>query len=195
MKKCKICKRECARLNKGMCKKHHRQFIKYGKCLDNDPRTRHSPNGIIIHDEYAEILLYNNDMEIIGSTLVNWENIETVMKYKWSMDNKGYAYNKKHNIRLHRLILNCPSDMVVDHINHNRLDNRKENLRICTVQENNRNKSNVDGVSWRNDRSKWRAYITVDNKQIYLGLYDKKEAAIKARQEAEIKYFGEFKPN
>ena len=90
--------------------------------------------------------------------------------------------------------------MEVDHINHNGLDNRKENLRIVTHKQNkfnnpilSTNTSGVTGVSWSKQKNKWRAYITIDNKQKSLGYYFNKEDAIKARKEAEEKYFGEFR--
>ena len=104
------------------------------------------------------------------------------------------------NIKLHRYIMNCPEDMVVDHINHNTLDNRKENLRICTKKQNERNiklrSNNVSGytgVGFHKETNKWRAYIQKDNKLITLGLFKNKKDAIKARKEAEKKYFGEFR--
>ena len=93
------------------------------------------------------------------------------------------------------------NDNVIDHINRDRLDNRKNNLRIATHQQNTINRSvqsnnisNIPGVSWRKDRNKWRAYIAVNKKQISLGMFKTKEEAIKARKEGEIKYFGEFAP-
>ena len=89
-----------------------------------------------------------------------------------------------------------------DHIDRNEMNNRRSNLRPCTRQENIRNKSiqsnntsGIIGISWREDRNKYRAYITVEKrKQIFLGYFHNKEDAIKARLEAEKKYFGEFAP-
>ena len=62
-------------------------------------------------------------------------------QYRWRISN-NYVITKKGYIKLHRLITNCPDDKVVDHINHNRLDNRKCNLRVCTQAEN---AQNIDG--------------------------------------------------
>lgn len=80
-----------------------------------------------------------------------------------------------------------------------RKDNRKSNLRIATRSQNQmnkgkqkNNKSGVVGVGWHKTSGKWAAYIAVDNKQIHLGLFDNFEDAVKARKEAEDKYFGEF---
>lgn len=95
--------------------------------------------------------------------------------------------------------MDAPNEMFVDHINHNPYDNRKDNLRIVTSTQNSYNRriqsnntSGVTGVYYANDRNKWRAYIKSDKKQIYLGQFDNKEDAIKARKEAEEKYFGEY---
>ena len=100
---------------------------------------------------------------------------------------------------LHRIIMGEPEDLVVDHINRDPLDNRRENLRIVTQQENTmnmsmskRNKSGVPGVSWNKRDNKWLATITSKYKLIYLGCFDNLEGAAKARKDAEMKYFGEF---
>ena len=103
---------------------------------------------------------------------------------------------------MHRFIIgeeNIPENMVIDHINHNPSDNRRSNLRIVSPYNNSRNlvkkKNNTSGragVSRYKD-GRWRAYINVNRKQINLGSYDKKEDAIKAREKAEIKYFGEYR--
>lgn len=90
------------------------------------------------------------------------------------------------------------SNYVVDHINGDPLDNRRSNLRLVTHQQNIRNRGGPQansstgllGVSRK--RSKWRAYINVDGKQINLGVFDTPEAASEARKEAEITYFGEL---
>lgn len=88
-----------------------------------------------------------------------------------------------------------------DHENNNPLDNRKSNLRIASQQENcqnnslsRNNTSGYTGVSWSNRDQKWMAYIRADNKQKFLGYFQKKEDAIRVRLIAEAKYYGEFSP-
>lgn len=108
--------------------------------------------------------------------------------------------NNKTWRRLHRLIMNVTDpNIFVDHINHNGLDNRKSNLRICTNQENIRNcitpknnKSGYKGIYWAKDKNKWTVQITLNNKTKYIGRYEKLEDAIAARKEATKKYYGEF---
>lgn len=84
----------------------------------------------------------------------------------------------------------------VDHINRNKLDNRRENLRIVTRKTNSynlpvckRNTSGVRGVSWHKTRGKWRAHIYKDYKQIHLGVFTTFEDAIAARQRAEKEHW------
>ena len=89
--------------------------------------------------------------------------------------------------------------LVIDHINHNTLDNRKHNLRICTESDNSKNKSlpsnntsGVVGISFNKKYNKYETYITINYKRKSLGLYDSIEDAIKTRKDAEEKYFGEY---
>ena len=103
---------------------------------------------------------------------------------------------KQGIIEMHRFIMNFPKGKYVDHINHNTLDNRKCNLRICNNADNIRNgkirtnnKSGYNGICFDKSRNKWLAGIKVNYKRIFLGRYVNIEDAIKARKEAEKKYF------
>lgn len=133
------------------------------------------------------------------------EDYDLIQNYTWYEDKDGYilAYTKNGAIRLHRLVMLKGDinnqNIKIDHCYGIRYDNRKSELRVATSQENNRNKTYMSsttsgfiGVSYRKDRQKWRAYISVDNKQIPLGVYIDFTDAVKARLEAEIKYFKEF---
>lgn len=186
-------------LAKGYCDKHYKQIKKYGRILE---RTRFDPNEIIEYDDYAEIALYNQDCKEVARTIIDLDDVDKVKQYKWTYKGDGYVICKKMNILLHRFIMNPPDDMVVDHENRNPLDNRKDNLRVCTQHENifntsmkSNNISGTVGVSWHNKSNKWRAYISINGKQKHLGLYDSIEEAIAARRQAEIDYFGEYSPN
>lgn len=103
---------------------------------------------------------------------------------------------KQGIIEMHRFIMNFPKGKYVDHINHNTLDNRKCNLRICNNGDNLRNgkirtnnKSGYNGIYFDKNRNKWLAEIKVNYKKIFLGRYVNIEDAIKTRKEAEKKYF------
>ena len=134
---------------------------------------------------------------------IDIEDYDKVKKYCWSINSAGYPVARCHEkdmpIFMHRLILDVKKGYIVDHKNHNTLDNRKENLRICTQYENmanqkpsSRNTSGHKGVYWNKDKNKWNVKIGYKNKNINVGYYKDINDAIKARQEAEEKYFGEF---
>lgn len=161
------------------------------------------PNLYIKHEDYAEILLQNKKGEIIASALVDLEDLDKVILYRLTF-HRGYAFSFRH--RMHRVVLGLDRPdfndhtTCIDHINGDTLDNRKSNLRVCTKIENAQhaikpridNTSGAIGVS-RYGNGKYRAYITVHKKTIGLGQYDTFEDAVKARLEAEIEYFGEYR--
>ena len=132
------------------------------------------------------------------------EDYDKIKDYCWYVDKENYIVTTdSHNKRIsfHRLVMNFPSVLVIDHIlgYDTRNDNRKHNLRICTQQENimncklsKNNTSGVTGVYWGNRENKWISIIMVNRKQIYLGSFYNFEDAVKARKDAEKKYFGEF---
>jgi hypothetical protein len=100
---------------------------------------------------------------------------------------------------LGREIMQCPIGLIVDHINGNPLDNRRVNLRICTREQNNRNrgphKENLyKGVSKsRNTTSKiWKVQIKMDGKSVHLGYFEDQKEAAKVYDKAAKEYYGEF---
>lgn len=130
------------------------------------------------------------------------EDYDKIKDYCWCEDNTtGYAKTRMPNnkyISMHRFITNNEYDLV-DHINRNKLDNRKENLRNVTKRQNMLNRHNVistntsgyTGVSFNKRTNKWRACICVNNKTIHLGQFCNKDDAIIARKNAEEQYYGE----
>lgn len=114
----------------------------------------------------------------------------------------GYGYIKiavfEQKIQAHRAIwaiVHGVWPIMIDHINHNGMDNRLSNLRDVGDPENSKNKemlsrntSGVTGVNWDRLTSKWRAKISVNNKHIHLGLFVDIEDAALARKQAELKY-------
>ena len=133
------------------------------------------------------------------------EDYDLISQYCWHVSKDGSVKSKDKisgkNISMHRLVMgvNDPA-IIVDHKKHVRHDNRKSELRVVTKSQNNMNrtpnkyvnKSGCPGVTWSRELQKWKAEIKVNYKVIRLGWYEKYEDAVKARKEAEKKYFGEY---
>lgn len=195
-KKCSVEGCENKHYGKGYCVKHYTQLRRYGHILE---RTKFDSNEIIEYEDYAEIVLYNKKCEEIARAIIDLEYVDSVKKYKWYLSH-GYARNDEVGF-LHRYIINPPDELVIDHINRNPLDNRCDNLRICTQQENQfnhsihcNNTSGTTGIYLRESTNKWIAQIHINGGTKYLGVYNTKEEAAEARRQAEIEYFGEFAP-
>lgn len=136
--------------------------------------------------------------------LVDDEDFEWLSQYKWHLSHYGYAVCNEYlggyrsrGLRMHRLVMGAPHDMVVDHINHDKLDNQKNNLRICKSRQNQynmkRRKDNTSGfkgVRWH--QNKWNARIYVSGKETNLGSFDDKLEAAKAYNRAARKHYGDF---
>ncbi len=139
--------------------------------------------------------------------LVDNDDFEKFNQYSWYLSTTGYAIRGKWNkikkqndiIHLHKKILITPKNMEVDHINGNRIDNRKNNLRICTHKQNianqklqKRSKSGYKGVSYYKNYDKWEAYVCTDNKKYRIGYFSiKKEAALAYNKKAK-ELFGKY---
>jgi hypothetical protein len=136
---------------------------------------------------------------------------EELSKHKWLAQKNGNTFyaergvrvdGKKTNIKMHRQILGLTKGdgKVIDHVNHNGLDNQRHNLRVCTNTENNCNQqtrsnpksSKFKGVSRNKGKGKWRAYIKVNQKNIHLGRFTSELEAAKAYNLAAVWHFGPF---
>ena len=143
-------------------------------------------------------------------TIVDEDDYDWLNQWKWFCSPQGYAirndvsfrtngYRNRKTIRIHRLIINPQKWQHVDHINGDRLDNRRVNLRVCTDAQNQYNQkpirggtSKYKGVCWDKKTKKWLASISIYRKKIRLGRYILEEDAALAYNNAAEKLYGNF---
>lgn len=130
---------------------------------------------------------------------VDDKDYEFLMQWKWYAHNRrgkwyatrSIAINKKRfYVDMHRIVNATPNVYQTDHRNGDTLDNRKVNLRSVTCQQNQQNRKRATtGVSWSKKMKKWRARLRVNGKEKHIGLFDTLEEGMKARLEAEFRYW------
>lgn len=139
-------------------------------------------------------------------TLIDSEDLERCLQFRWQLNSKGYVrivnLDKSKDIFLHNFILNLPANSGVDHINRDKLDNRKENLRIANRTQQVANQGlttkntlgfkGVSTVRTSSGRVRYVAKLQVGYKTVSLGNYDTLEAAAKAYDQGAKLHFGEY---
>ena len=134
---------------------------------------------------------------------VDDEDFEYLSCFNWFVDKGKYTYYAARRISsprkikyyMHRVIMKTPNNLQVDHIDRNGLNNQKYNLRNCNNSQNNMNKMTYSSTGLKgvyHHQGNYMAQITVNKKKIYLGYYKDINDAIKARDSATKKYFGEY---
>lgn len=169
--------------------------------VSSSPLTKRTTRGK--RRKMREIPLTQQDEVVI----VDDADYEWLSKYRWYRTGNGYAMRHKKRdsdgknsfVLMHREILGTPDGLLTDHINHNRLDNRRANLRIADYAQNAWNKphrstgtSKYRGVTWSGFFRKWVAHITVRKKRTCIGCFKDEMEAAKAYNAAALKYHGEF---
>ncbi|OQY87141.1 MAG: hypothetical protein B6D41_12220 [Chloroflexi bacterium UTCFX4] len=137
--------------------------------------------------------------------LVDDEDFRGVNERKWNYTTAGaitFDRQTRKLILMHRLILNAPQGMKVIHLNDDKMDNRRDNLRLVTAAEVSHHSrklsqnvtSKFKGVhrSRKRKAARWRSTIAVNGKIIQLGAFDSEQDAARAYNEAAIQHYGEF---
>ena len=170
-----------------LCRKHYLQMYKHGEIK----RTIYDSNRYEFNDDSVKVYMYDKEGNEIGFTIIDLEDFEKIKNHKIGMATGGYARITVDGKRmfLHNYLVDY--DMV-DHINRNKLDNRKSNLRLT---DKSKNAENIDRGLYvgiiKVPSGNYQASITVNYESIYLGSFNTKEEALFARHNAEIKYFGD----
>jgi HNH endonuclease/AP2 domain len=141
-----------------------------------------------------------------GPIAVNEEDQHLLLKHRWGRDVCGYACRnasvsgKQFRVRLHRAIMQPIAGMFVDHVDGDVLNNRRENLRVCTRAQNRRNRRKIStpavsrfiGIAWDQEKRRWQARISKAGVRRRLGRFASEEAAALAYDDAARELFGEF---
>lgn len=144
---------------------------------------------------------YKGYMNNGGEFLIDKEDYDLVKEITWNLDNCGYVSSLVNGKRVqqHRLIMGCKhkDGLQIDHINRNKIDNRKSNLRTVSQKENQRNKdamntskTGIRGVCYEKERNKWRVQINTDEGRKRFRC-NTLEEAIKLREKLEREYWNE----
>ena len=195
---CEVCGRELTgRIlhadGKDVCYRHYRQFKNFNEFKDTISRNIYDLNEIEIYGDVAHILLYDQYMIPYTYAIIDVEDVDKVKNIKWHCNHAGYAVNNgskgRSTIFMHRLILGV--DQPVDHINFNKLDNRKCNLRPISHSQNQMNNPNFKGYYTRSE-NKFQSYIKWQQVAVNLGVYDTEIEAMYARWYAEKLVFRKY---
>lgn len=192
----------------GFCKRHKSQFDKYEEILEI---TRNDPQRIEVFGDMAHVYFRDRNNNYYNYFIIDIEDINKTKEHIWRMSNTGYATTDtkdetRGHLRYHNFILNRDYKgekyIIVDHINGDKLDNRKINLRITTRRNNQRNtgirasnNSGVTGVRWKKNENCYVSEITINGMTRYLGRSKVFDEMVLARISEEAKVFKEYSNN
>ena len=186
-----------------LCCKHYHQQCSYNKFLDQSSYSIQDPNEYFIDGDTAWIITCDVTGKETGRFLIDKDDLEFVLKFKWYQRNGRYVSKDKGKaIHIGRYLLgvdNTQKDQLVDHINRNPWDNRRSNLRLCSAADNSRNRSiaanntsGVPGLSWDKKNKKTVVVIKYQRQVIHLGRFQWYPDAVYARMVAEKIMFGDY---
>jgi hypothetical protein len=145
-----------------------------------------------------------------GEAFVDDEDFERLSKYTWRRKDDGRtsyakAYGgggRKNRITLlmHRKLMEVPRGVVIDHVDGNGLNNQKNNLRVCTCEQNHWNRHRLNsnntsgyrGVSWDKKTNKWLVRVGYDGKRVYGGLFENRDSAVVVYKKITSELYGEY---
>lgn len=205
IKFCKVCGRNTPRIIKGMCEKHYKQYKKYGKTLDNNPRTVWDDNEIRVYKDYGEIDTYTKTGSVQNTFKFDLEDIKYLVNHKWRSTFKGKRKSPYlvtgHSIYFHRLVMGNPNTEI-DHINRDSTDNRKDNLREASRTQQLLNTSlridnvqGIKGVYYLQRDNLYRAEIQIKKKRFYSKSFKTKAEAAYMRYLFEQHFYKTFEIN
>lgn len=199
---CWICKCDCGNTTIIPAGKLRSGWTKSCGCFQREQTSKSNKkiNAFRKVGETVYVKMSNTEKEMLVDADI-WEKLKN---YCWYENTLGYAaskdYSTKKCILFHIAAFpDCPRNLVRDHIDGNKLNNQRKNIRFISQEKNCKNQvhkkatsSGRNGVSFDSNKKKWNSYITLNGKRKSLGYFQNLGDAIKAREEAEIKYYGEY---
>jgi hypothetical protein len=179
------------------CAKHYSRVYE-GK--DPLQRTKYDKNNFIDCGSFFRIEMSKKGGGASVSAVIDREDYNRCVGFKWFLTSAGYVFNGKQKIFLHRFILDAKDGSVVDHRDRDPLNNRRDNLRICPGENhshwNTKNHKDgatgLKGVWYRKERDRYVARIYHNGRSYWLGSYATKNEAARAYDTAAEKRFGDF---
>lgn len=197
-----LCKCDCGNYHTTITNRLKSGLCKSCGCLNviKHPELNLQRNKVNTYDLSGDYGIgYTSKGEEFYFDLEDYDKIEP---YNWHKDSNGYivASLNKHT-KMHRLVMGATNpDIKVDHIYHNKFDNRKSQLRLVSDSQNQQNRGIIQsntsghtGVYWHKNKNKWESLIAINRKLKYLGMFDDYAQAVKVREKAEKEYFGEYR--
>jgi hypothetical protein len=180
---------------RSLCCAHYHRRRQYGDPTAGGPMRRRGTSRVIglVDTPWAVVVLAGGEVALIDA-----DDAALATGRLWHLSAYGYAQCRQVG-PLHRLILPTAPGLQVDHINGNRLDNRRLNLRPATSSQNHANQrkragttSTFKGVSWCRRTRRWVAQVMVDGRQQFIGRFDTEVEAARAYDARAEALFGEF---
>lgn len=174
------------------CLRHQAQIRRHGRIL---PRTKFDPNDIIVRGDIAEIVLRDRKQKISGRAIIDAVDLAKVADIHWHRKGRcvqGLNPTTRRWTTLSRFLMEPPAGKVVMYVNHDCLDNRRANLKVCTRaavavsrRAGAKSISGVKGVTWSRSRQRWHVSLVKDGKHHWGGAYEDLQDAVEARRRLE----------